>query len=90
MLWDWDDDKALSNLRKHNIPFELAIRVFQDPLHNSVEDDYEYEERWKTMGQVLHHILMVVHTAPLNDAPGRILSARKATRNERRQYEEQA
>ena len=36
LLWDWDNDKALINLRKHNIPFELAIRVFQDPLHNSI------------------------------------------------------
>ena len=89
MLWDWDDDKARINLRKHNIPFELAIRVFQDPLHDSVEDDYEYEERWKTIGQVWNHVLIVIHTAPTDDVPGRIISARKATRYERRWYEEQ-
>lgn len=52
LLWDWDDDKARINLRKHKIPFELAVRIFHDPLHNSIEDDYEFEERWKTIGQV--------------------------------------
>ena len=89
MLWDWDDDKAHANFRKHNIPFELAIRVFQDPFHTSTEDDYEYEERWKTIGQVQNHILIVIHTAPTDEAPGRIISARKTTGYERRLYEEQ-
>ncbi len=51
MFWDWDDDKARVNIRKHKIPFELAIRVFQDPLHSTTEDDNETEERWKTIGR---------------------------------------
>jgi len=86
--WDWDDDKARVNIRKHKVPFELAIRVFQDPLHSSVEDDHETEERWKTIGQVQNHILIVIHTASTDEVPGRIISARKATRHERRLYEE--
>ena len=89
LLWDWDDDKARINLRKHKIPFELAVRIFHDPLHNSIEDDYEFEERWKTIGQVQNHVLIVIHTIPMGDSPGRIISARKATRYERGQYEEQ-
>ena len=89
MLWDWDDDKANVNIRKHKVPFELAIRVFHDPLHSTIEDDHETEERWKTIGQVRRHILIVIHTAPTDEVPGRIISARKATRYERRLYEEE-
>lgn len=88
MLWDWDDEKARTNLLKHKVPFELAIRVFQDPLHSSTGDDHETEERWKTIGQVRNQLLIVIHTVPTEDVPGRIISARKATRHERRQYEE--
>ncbi len=89
MLWDWDDNKARINFHKHSVPFELAVRVFLDPLHTSIEDDYEQEERWKTIGQVQNRILIVIHTAPTDDEPGRVISARKATRYERRIYEEQ-
>ena len=78
MLWDWDDDKVRVNISKHKIPFELAIRVFHDPLHSTVEDDHETEERWKTIGQVQNHILIVIHTAPKDAVPGRIISGKES------------
>lgn len=49
----WDEDKNLSNQRKHGVSFELAARVFLDPLHLSVQDRVENgEQRWQTLGRI--------------------------------------
>lgn len=91
----WDEDKNLSNQRKHGLSFELAARVFFDPLHLSVQDRVENkEQRWQTVGQIGGiAVVLVAHTftedGPTN-APIeviRIISARLATRRERKQYE---
>lgn len=91
--WLWDERKDQANLIKHKIPFELAIRVFNDPLHVTVSDPCEDEERWRTFGQIQGVLILVVHTEPDEQAggrlrPGRIISARRATSNERRLFEE--
>lgn len=92
----WDEDKNLSNQRKHGVSFELAARVFLDPLHMSVQDRIEDgEQRWQTVGQIDDiAVVLVAHTfmeeGP-TDAPVeviRIISARPATRRERKRYEE--
>lgn len=90
--WAWDPRKALSNLQKHRVSFELAERVFDDPLILSIEDPEGSEERWRSVGQVCGVTLLVVHTAPELDPQsgierGRIISARRATRTERLAYE---
>ena len=91
--FEWDPAKAASNLRKHKVSFELAATVFQDRFmrSNFDRDHREFEERWITMGHDRDGQLLVVsHT--WNEATGgkksvRIISARRATRNEQRQYE---
>ncbi len=91
--FEWDPAKAASNLRKHKVSFNLAATVFQDPFTRSIldRDHSEFEERWITMGHDRDGCLLVVsHT--WNEATGgknsvRIISARRATRNEQRQYE---
>ncbi|MXX34905.1 MAG: BrnT family toxin [Gemmatimonadetes bacterium] len=93
MLWEWDASKNRANLRDHGIEFETAILVFSDPLAETVEDPYPNEQRWRTMGVVGTAAIMVVHTSPELDPEsgsevGRIISARKLTRRERRHYEE--
>ena len=93
MLWEWDARKNRANLRDHGIEFETAILVFSDPLAETVEDPYPNEQRWRTMGVVGTAAIMVVHTSPELDPEsgsevGRIISARKLTRRERRHYEE--
>ena len=91
--FDWDLAKAASNVRKHNVSFELARTVFRDPLMLSVpdEDHGEFEERWITMGRAQDGRLLVVsHTdfrTSGDETSVRIISARPVTRNERRQYE---
>jgi uncharacterized protein len=87
--WTWDESKNSSNLAKHGIDFETARLVFDDPLALSRLDRHSgEEERWQTVGVIGLATVFVVHTAPENGQPGRIISARKATRYERRAYEE--
>ena len=79
--------------RLRGIEFETAILVFSDPLAATVEDPYRYEQRWRTVGVVGTAAIMVVHSSPEADPEtgeevGRIISARKLTRRERRRYEE--
>ncbi len=60
----WDEDKNFSNQRKHGLSFEVAARVFLDPLHLSVQDRIEGgEQRWQTVGQIDGFaVVLVAHT----------------------------
>ena len=90
--WTWTAWKSERNRAKHKVSFELAVHVFDDPLHLTVEDPFEEEERWRTYGQIQNVLILVVHTEPVSSGDGRkvgrIISARKATANERRIVEE--
>ena len=87
MRYQWDRNKALTNLNKHGVDFADAVSVFSDELAITIFDDRFEDERFITIGMdVLSRILVVVYT--LRDDEIRLISARKATRNERRQYEE--
>jgi len=89
--WAWDPNKERANKRKHGLSFETAQLVFDDPLALSRVDPHAAEERWQTVGLIGHVAVFVVHTwsgASRTDGIGRIISARKATRQERRAYEE--
>ena len=92
MYWTWDETKNRINQRKHKMPFEIAVRVFDDPFAISRSDVYPHEERWQTMGMIGNRLVLVVHTAPIytvtGEIIGRIISARKPTRYEKRAYEE--
>ena len=95
MRWIWDEEKNRANRRDHKVSFEAAQLVFDDPLAITVPDPFPGEERWRTVGSpspAAGIVLFVVHTWPAADESGeevgRIISARKATRNERRAYEE--
>ena len=90
--FDWDPAKEAINLAKHGVAFEQAMGVFRDPLARSVPDYSEGEERWVTMGETgVGNLLVVVHTwTELNPDQSyvRIISARRPTPNETRQYRE--
>lgn len=91
MRFTWDELKDRSNRRKHGISFETATRVFLDPLHISIQDRVvEGEERWQTIGMVGGTLLILVAYAVIDEKEEliRIISARKATRQERIEYEE--
>ena len=89
MHWTWDPEKDRINRRKHRVSFDTATGVFADRNMWSEPDPYPYEERWRTIGVVSGALIIVVHTWPDNERqPGRIISARRTTRRETRQYEE--
>jgi uncharacterized DUF497 family protein len=85
--YEWDDEKAESNFRKHEVDFVDAIPALEDP--NRVEDvdpDVDHgEERIRVTGMTQSGVLFVVIALPEEDAI-RIISARKATRNEEDRY----
>ena len=92
MRFEWDALKNLSNRAKHDIDFDTAQRVFGDPLHLTVPDHViDLEMRWRTIGLVGGQLLVVVVHTDREDDQGetvlRIISARKATKHERRDYE---
>ncbi len=92
--FEWDPVKERSNVRKHRVSFRKAATIFRDANQLSIYDEghSEYEKRWVTIGMDDGGILrVVVHTFRQVDEEEceiRIISARKATREEARQYQE--
>jgi hypothetical protein len=92
--FEWDPAKATENLAKHGIAFQLAATVFRDPLTLTVYDTEhsEREERWASLGRAEDDkLLVVIHTfeeTSATSATVRLISAREATRRERKDYEE--
>ncbi|HEX2890640.1 BrnT family toxin [Vineibacter terrae] len=93
MRFEWDPEKARINTVKHGVSFELARRVWDDPLYTIIADRIVAgEQRWHAIGVINATVtLAVVHSYP---DPGdedrvRIIGARKATSHERRRYEQE-
>jgi hypothetical protein len=90
IVFEWDPRKAQTNLSKHRVNFQAAASVFADELLVSLPDA-AHNERWITLGKdASGRLLVVVHTwsdTNSTSASVRIISARPATRHERRQYE---
>lgn len=83
---EWDDEKAEDNERKHDISFAEAATVFNSP-YLEMKDDSSNEERFKAIGFSLKlNVLLVVYCYRDEDSI-RVISARKATKKERKEYE---
>jgi len=88
MNCEWDDEKAASNLAKHGVSFEEAETVFDDP-NTAYAPDAVYpgdEERGLAIGYTLENRLLFVVYTNRGEVP-RIISARRATTQERRRHE---
>ena len=89
MRFEWDPKKARSNLRKHKVSFEEAATALRDPMSaTGLDPDHsESEERFVTFGiSERGRLLVVAHTE--EDETIRIISARAASKGEKRLYEE--
>lgn len=93
--FEWDPVKASHNANKHGVTFEQAIDVFKDPMALTLYEDEEStpdEDRWVTVGLVNNQqYLLVVHTYHDQKSNGvtiRVISARRATKHEIKQYEQ--
>ncbi len=91
LSFEWDLNKARRNLRTHSVSFDEASTAFSDTLSITIYDPLhsEKEERMIMIGNShRNRLLVIVHTERRDKV--RIISARKATKNERKQYEENA
>lgn len=89
MEFEWDEDKARANVVKHGVSFEEAATVFDDLFNVIFRDDVhsDEEERFFLLGLAsTGRILTVCYTE--REGKTRLITARPATRNERRHYEE--
>ncbi|MGD0958576.1 MAG: BrnT family toxin [Methylomonas sp.] len=88
MRFSWDEEKNRINKQKHGLSFETAKSVFSDPLHISKQVRFvNGESRWQILGMINGiAILIVAHTIG-DDGHIRLISARKATKQERVIYE---
>jgi hypothetical protein len=86
--FEWDPEKAIENLAKHGVSFDEASTVFGDPLAGTILDPRRASDeiRFVTIGlSTTQRLIVVAHTD--RDDRIRIISARRATRRERRNYE---
>ncbi len=88
MIFDWDDIKAETNKKKHGVSFAEAATVFSDP--NAIElldeDHSDKEDRWILVGLSTKTRVLLVVFAEKEDSVIRIVSARKAVKDETDQY----
>ena len=87
--FDWDRDKNISNIEKHGVSFKEAATAFFDPNAVIIDDDShsQYEERFFLIGfSANYRLLTVCHCYRENEEIIRIISARKATKNEQKLY----
>ena len=85
MQFEWDAGKAASNLAKHGVRFEEGVRVWAGRIME-FDSDFASEPRFVVLGQVDGEVMAVVYTQ--RGDTKRIISARFASRQERRRYEE--
>ena len=90
MQFEWDAEKAAANLKKHGVSFQEAATAFGDPFSATIADpDHsEDEDRYVLLGETYQGRLVVVVHAD-RDETVRIVSARLASRRERKSYEQE-
>lgn len=86
-LFEWDNEKNISNKEKHKIGFEEAALVFDDPFHIELYDSVhsDKEDRFLAIGTVMNILIVLVVYTERNDRL-RIISARPATNKEKELY----
>ena len=83
MKFEWDENKRLVNFKKHKIDFIDARLLFRKP-HKLISLKYTLESRWMIVGELHNKIISIVYTK--RDEVIRIVSARRASKYERRKY----
>lgn len=91
LLFEWDSAKARKNIKIHGVSFDEASTAFKDTLSLTIYDPLHSDEEDRQIligNSYKNRLLVVVHTERGDKI--RIISARKATKNEKKQYEENA
>ena len=88
MEFEWDEKKNSENIRKHGLDFTDARQVFQNPVFVKLDDREDYgEDRWIGIGMMPNGIVVVFAFTEKDEETIRMISMRKATKNERTRYE---
>ncbi len=85
--YDWDEEKRRTNLRKHDLDFEDAWRIYEHPRKVTFEDEYPYEERYRDFAEINGTVRLLVYT--IRGKKVRCISFRAATRAEQEIYYEE-
>ena len=89
MKFIWDRRKNETNVKKHELDFADAYKVFESPMLVGLDDREDYgEDRWIGIGLMENRVVVIVFTEPDEDTI-RVISFRKATTEERNNYEEE-
>jgi hypothetical protein len=88
LSFEWDADKAARNRLRHGVPFELACEVFFDPFARWLDATHSDEVRDAAVGRTDSQALLYVVHVTRHEEVIRIVSARRATSEERRIYEQ--
>ncbi len=89
ITFEWDSHKAATNVRKHDVSFEVACKVFFDPFLRYLEDEMVDGELGETIVGMTENWRLLYVVYVLREDMVRIVSARKATKSKRRWYENQ-
>lgn len=84
--FEWDENKRKHNLEKHGIDFIDAIEIFKDTNRIEFENSKNAETRTQTIGMTQNVVLFLVYTS--RGSKKRIISVRRASKNERKAYDE--
>ena len=88
MAIEWDENKNLSNIKKHGFDFYDAAQIFESPLLVKLDSKEEYkEDRFIGLGVLRNFVVVIVFTENIEKDVIRVISIRKATRIERDIYE---
>jgi uncharacterized DUF497 family protein len=83
---EWDENKNIANIKNHDIDFCDAWKIFNEPILKKIDSRKNYgEERWIGLGRLEELIIIIVYTHRAEKI--RIISIRRANRNERKIYE---
>ena len=87
LRFGWDPDKDAVNVAKHDVDFATAARAFSEPMVRRPDDRRDYgEKRWIALAVIDGIVIVIVYT--VRSKRIRIISARKANRNEKKTYEQ--
>ena len=87
MKFEWDETKRSSNIQKHGIDFKEAHEIFKNPIRINLDNRFDYGEvRYIGLGITQNNIVVIAFTESEEETI-RVISIRKATKNERKIYE---
>jgi uncharacterized DUF497 family protein len=87
MKFEWDDRKNAENIRKHGIDFVDVVKMFEHPMLTQLDTRRDYgEDRWIGIGMLRTIVAVTVYLEWEDEETVRIISARKATRDESKEY----